>query len=293
MKNEKYLGIVLIILSALFFALMATTVKSVGNFPLVQKVFFRNFVGLVLLSFYMIKHKNLLKVNHKPLLLSRCLLGLTGVFLYYRSLELLNLSEAVVINKLSPFFVVVLGGLILKEKIKPLQVFAVFVALSGTVILIRPTPDVSLVPALTGLSGALAAASAYTIIRHLRRFDKPITIVFYFCLVSSIITLPLLVPVFVMPTWIEALKLILIGVFALLAQLLMTQAYHFAPASQLSIYTYLNIVFSTLLGIVLYKEVIESFFIIGAGLIIFGGFLNFYAHKPKKKLKNQQTQNTP
>ena len=59
MKNEKYLGIVLIILSALFFALMATTVKSVGNFPLVQKVFFRNFVGLVLLSFYMIKHKNL------------------------------------------------------------------------------------------------------------------------------------------------------------------------------------------------------------------------------------------
>ena len=293
MKNEKYLGIVLIILSALFFALMATTVKSVGNFPLVQKVFFRNFVGLILLSFYMIKHKNLLKVNHKPLLLSRCLLGLTGVFLYYRSLELLNLSEAVVINKLSPFFVVVLGGLILKEKIKPLQVFAVFVALSGTVILIRPTPDVSLVPALTGLSGALAAASAYTIIRHLRRFDKPITIVFYFCLVSSIITFPLLVPVFVMPTWIEALKLILIGVFALSAQLLMTQAYHFAPASQLSIYTYLNIVFSTLLGIVLYKEVIESFFIIGAGLIIFGGFLNFYAHKPKKKLKNKQTQNTP
>ena len=293
MKNEKYLGIVLIILSALFFALMATTVKSVGNFPLVQKVFFRNFVGLVLLSFYMIKHKKLLKVNHKPLLLSRCLLGLTGVFLYYRSLELLNLSEAVVINKLSPFFVVVLGGLILKEKIKPLQVFAVFVALSGTVILIRPTPDVSLIPALTGLSGALAAASAYTIIRHLRRFDKPITIVFYFCLVSSIITLPLLVPVFVMPTWVEALKLILIGVFALSAQLLMTQAYHFAPASQLSIYTYLNIVFSTLLGIVLYKEVIESFFIIGAGLIIFGGFLNFYAHKPKKKLKNQQTQNTP
>lgn len=159
--------------------------------------------------------------------------------------------------------------------------FAVFIALAGTVVLIRPSTDVNLLPALTGLSGAFAAASAYTIIRHLRKFDKPITIVFYFCLLSSIITLPLLIPVFVMPRWIEGLKLIMIGVFALSAQLLMTQAYHFAPASQLSIYTYLNIIFSTLLGVVLYQEVIEPFFIIGAGLIIFGGFLNFYAHKPK------------
>jgi drug/metabolite transporter (DMT)-like permease len=288
MKNEKYLGVVLIILSALFFALMATTVKSVSNFPLVQKVFFRNFVGVVLLSFYMIKHKNLLKINHKPLLLSRCLFGLTGVFLYYRSLELLNLSEAVVINKLSPFFVVLLGGLLLKEKIKPLQVFAVFLALAGTVALVRPTTDVNLLPALTGLGGALAAASAYTIIRHLRRYDKPITIVFYFCLLSTMVTLPLLIPVFVMPTWIEAMKLIMIGVFALAAQLLMTQAYHYAPASQLSIYTYLNIVFSTLLGFFIYKELIQTYFIIGAGMIILGGVLNFYAHKPKK-LKNQQS----
>lgn len=272
----------LIIASAFFFALMATTVKSLGDFPLVQKVFFRNFVGVIILSIYMTKHKALLKINHKPLLLARSLLGLTGVFLYYQSLSQLNLSEAVVINKLSPFFVVVLGGLVLKEKIKPMQVIAIGLALLGTILVIEPTTNVNLGPALLGLAGALAAASAYTIIRHLRLYDGPLTIVFYFCLTSTLITLPLLVPVFVMPTGLEALKLILVGVFALVAQVFMTNAYHYAPASQLSIYTYLNIVFSTLFGYLFYKEVLAFNFLAGAGLIILGGFMNFFAHRPKK-----------
>ena len=279
MKNKKYIGVLLIILSALFFALMATTVKSLGDFPLVQKVFFRNFIGVLILSMVMIKHKNLLKINNKPLLLSRSLFGLTGVFLYYQSLSVLNLSEAVVINKLSPFFVVILGGLILKEKIKPLQIIAILVALLGMVILINPSANVNLGPALIGLGGALAAAFAYTIIRQLRLYDHPLTIVYYFCLTSTVITLPMLIPVFVMPSATEALKLILIGVFALIAQILMTNAYHYAPASQLSIYSYLNIIFSTLLGYFLYKEVLEFNFLIGACLIIVGGFLNFFAHR--------------
>jgi len=292
MNNQKYKGILLIILSALFFALMATTVKGVSHFPLVQKVFFRNFVGLVILSIYMRKHKALLRINHKPLLLGRSLLGLTGVFLYYQPLSLLNLSEAVVINKLSPFFVVLLGGLILKEKIKPLQVLAILVALTGMILVVQPTANVNLGPALIGLTGALAAAGAYTIIRQLRHYDGPLTIVFYFCLISTLITLPLLIPVFVMPSLKEALLLILIGVFALIAQILMTNAYHYAPASQLSIYTYLNIVFSSVLGLVLFKENLEINFLFGAGLIILGGLMNFLAHrqgpKGKEELKSSQ-----
>lgn len=275
MKNKNK-GILLIILAALFFSLMATTVKSVNEFPLIQKVFFRNFVGVIILMVYVVRDPSILKVENKPLMFGRCVLGLTGVFLYYWSISLLNLSEAVVINKLSPFFVILLGGLILKEKIRPSQFVAVALALTGIVILVNPSLDMDIMPALIGLLGAISAAGAYTIIRELRHTAQPMTIVFYFCLSSTIVTSPFLISNFVMPTPLQFLQLILIGVFALIAQLLMTNAYRYAPASQLSIYTYMNIIFSTIWGVVFWKESLTTTFIIGAGLIIFAGFINFY-----------------
>ncbi len=274
--NKKYKGIILILLAALFFSLMATTVKSVNEFPLIQKVFFRNFIGVLILSGFVLRDKKILKVNNKLLLTGRCAFGLTGVFLYYWSLSLLNLSEAVVINKLSPFFVIVLGGIILKEKIKPAQFLAVFIALAGIVVLLRPQMDIDMFPAIIGLTGALAAAGAYTIIRELRHSDSPLTIVFYFCLSSTVVTLPFLIGQFVMPSMMELFQLSMIGVFALIAQLLMTNAYRYAPASQLSIYTYMNIIFSTLWGVLFWNESLSSTFLIGAGLIIFAGSINFY-----------------
>ena len=275
--TNKRKGILLIILAALFFSLMATTVKSVNEFPLIQKVFFRNFIGVMILSFYVVRDKNILKVKNKKLMAGRCTFGLIGVFLYYWSLSLLNLSEAVVINKLSPFFVIILGGVFLKEKIRPSQFIAVFVALAGIVVLLRPQMNVDIFPALIGLIGAIAAAGAYTIIRELRHTDGPMTIVFYFCLSSTIITGPLMMGQFVVPTLKELMLLCLIGVFALIAQLLMTNAYRYAPASQLSIYTYMNIIFSTLWGVVFWSESLTTSFLFGAGLIILAGFINFYS----------------
>lgn len=281
MKNEKHLGVILIVLAALFFSLMATTVKSVNEFPLIQKVFFRNFVGVIILSYFVVKDKSILKVNKKLLMLGRCTFGLLGVFMYYKSLSLLDLSEAVVINKLSPFFVIILSGVFLREKVKWSQVVAVLIALSGIVVLLKPQMSIDITPAIIGLTGAIAAGGAYTIIRQLRLSDKPMTIVYYFCLSSTLVTLPFLIPVFVMPTVFELIKLCLIGVFALIAQLLMTNAYRHAPASQLSIYTYMNIVFSTLWGVLLWSESLTMSFVLGAGLIISAGFMNFYIANKK------------
>lgn len=281
MKNKKNIGIVFIIMAALFFSLMATTVKSVNQFPLIQKVFFRNFVGVIILSFFVIKDKSILKVNNKKLMFGRCAFGLTGVFMYYMSLGLLDLSEAVVINKLSPFFVIILGGIVLKEKIKPSQFVAVFIALSGIVILLRPQMSIDIMPSIIGLIGALAAAGAYTIIRELRHTDQATTIVYYFCLSSTIVTFPFMITNFMMPSLLELFQLCLIGIFALIAQLFMTNAYRFAPASQLSIYTYMNIIFSAFWGVLFWSETLSSTFIIGAGLIILAGFINFYSANKK------------
>ena len=274
-ENNKNIGIILIITSSLFFSLMATAVKSVNHFPLAEKVFFRNFIGLIFLSIPILKDRSLLKVNNKMIMFGRAFLGTLGVFLFYNSVLHLNLSEAMALNKLSPFFIIILSGIFLKEKIKTAQVIAVFVALGGLMILLNPKLDIPVIPALLGIVGAFCAGSAYTMIRQMRLTDSASTIVFYFCLSSTLVSFPMMVSDFAMPTGIEFLQLCLIGLMALGGQLAMTNAYRYAPASQLSIYTYLNIVFSSIWGLLFYGESLTLSFLVGAGLIIFAGYINF------------------
>jgi len=280
-KNIKNIGVILIISSSLFFSLMATAVKSVNHFPLAEKVFFRNFIGLIFLSIPIIKERSLLKVTNKKLMFGRAFFGTFGVFLFYNSVLHLQLSEAMALNKLSPFFIIILSGLFLKEKIKPAQIIAVFIALGGLMVILNPKLNIPMGPALLGLAGAFCAGVAYTMIRQLRLTDNPSTIVFYFCLTSTLVSFPMMLSDFIMPNGIELLQLCLIGLMALGGQLAMTNAYRYAPASQLSIYTYLNIVFSSLWGFLFYGESLTLTFLAGAGLIIFAGYINFLSSNGK------------
>jgi len=69
--------------------------------------------------------------------------------------------------------------------------------------------------------------------------------------------------------------LVLVGLFGLVAQVSLTQAYQMAPASLISCYSYLQIVFCTLLGILLFREFPDLFTMFGIFLIFFGGYLNY------------------
>ena len=275
--KEKNKGVLLILCSSLFFAVMAAAVKSVPNIPLAEKVFFRNFIGLIAVGIPMLRHRASFKPNNPKLVLLRSVFGLSGVAMYYTSLSKLNLSDAVIINKLSPFFVIILSMLFLGEKIRKHQVAAIIMALVGAGLVVKPGFNFELLPALIGLTGAFFAGSAYTTIRKLSSYDSAKLIVFYFCLFSTLVTIPFMAAgQFVVPTSTELFSLVLIGLSALVAQLLMTNAYRHAPASQLSIYTYANVVFSTLLGLVIWAEWPDALTLVGAILIVGGSFVNYY-----------------
>jgi len=275
--KEKNRGVLLILSSSLFFAIMAAAVKSIPGIPLAEKVFFRNFIGLIAVGVPMLRNRVSFKPNNPKLVFLRSAFGLSGVALYYTSLEQLNLSDAVIINKLSPFFVIMLSMLFLREKIKKHQFAAIGLALIGAALVVKPGFNFELGPALIGLTGAFFAGAAYTTIRKLSAFDSAKLIVFYFCLFSTLVTIPIMMAgQFVVPTGTELISLIIIGLSALTAQLFMTNAYRHAPASQLSIYTYANVVFSTILGFVLWAEWPDTLTLVGALLIIAGSGINFY-----------------
>jgi drug/metabolite transporter (DMT)-like permease len=280
--KEKNTGVIFILCSSLFFALMAASVKSVPHIPLAEKVFFRNFIGLIAVGIPMMRRRISFKPNNKKLVLLRSVFGLSGVALYYTSLGLLNLSDAVIINKLSPFFVIVLSVIFLKEDIKKHQFAALALALIGAALVVKPGFNFEILPALIGLTGAIFAGGAYTTIRKLSETDHPQLIVFYFCLFSTLVTIPFMAAgQFVVPSSKDLVFLVSIGISALIAQLLMTNAYRHAPASQLSIYTYANVVFSTILGFIVWHEVPDSLSLAGAILIIAGSGINFYYNQKR------------
>ncbi|MGO1371443.1 MAG: DMT family transporter [Senegalia sp. (in: firmicutes)] len=280
--DDRKKGIILILLSALFFASMAATVKFLDRIPVVEKIFFRNFLGLLVATYLIKKNKKKVLGNNKRLLIFRSIFGLLGVAAYFYALSNLPLADTVILNKMSPFFVLVLAAIFLGEKIKKLQFISLILAILGAGFVVKPEFDVSIIPYIIALLSAFFAGSAYTIIRHLRHTDSSETIVFYFTFISTVAMIPfMLAGQFVVPTLIEAIGFLGLGIFATTAQFLMTNAYRFAPAGELAIYTYTNIVFSTIIGIIIWSEIPDILSIIGGILIILAGFINYYSNKKK------------
>ena len=169
----KYKGILFIVLSALCFAFMNMFVRMAGDLPAVQKSFFRNLIAFAIALMIMIRKKEGLQVekgNWKYMLL-RAAFGTIGILCNFYAVDHLVLSDASMLNKMSPFFVILFSFLILKEKLTPIQVTAVCGAFIGSLFIIKPTfLNMNLLPSIVGLCGGLSAGIAYTMVRILRVF---------------------------------------------------------------------------------------------------------------------------
>ena len=168
---KRYKGIICICLSAFFFALMAVFVRLSGDLPTFQKTFFRNFVALFLAVGVLIKKRIPLRLGEKKLLFPltvRALAGTVGMIGNFYAVDHLLLSDALMLNKMSPFFAIVFSYLILKEKLTPFQLMAVIAAFGGSLLIIKPSfSNVDLLPALAGFAGGLGAGLAYTCVHYL------------------------------------------------------------------------------------------------------------------------------
>lgn len=281
--SNRNKGIIFIILSAFGFAMMSAFVKLSGDLPSFQKTFFRNIVSVIVAFTLIIKNKGSFlgkKENQKALIL-RSIFGTLGILFNYYSIDRLILSDANMLNKLSPFFVIIFSALFLKEKIKPKQGLAVVIAFIGALFIIKPSFSFEVIPAIVGILGGISAAAAYTYVRFLGGKEKPDTIVFYFSFFSSIITLPIMLAVYKPMSIIQLLYLILAGVFASIGQFGITLAYKYAPAKEISIFDYTNIIFSAIISLVLFGVLPDWLSVIGY-LIIFGS--SFYMFIFNKKL---------
>jgi Predicted permeases len=279
--NNKTKGIIFIILSAFGFAMMSAFVKLSGDLPSFEKTFFRNIISLIVAFGLIFKHSSSFfgRKENQKLLILRSTLGTIGILLNFYSIDRLVLSDANMLNKLSPFFVIIFSWLLLNEKINGKQILSIVIAFIGALFIIKPAFNLDVIPAIIGALGGIAAAAAYTCVRALSGREAPTTIVFYFSFFSSLITLPLMLISYEPMTLLQFVYLIGAGIFASLGQFGITFAYKYAPAREISIFDYTNIIFSALISLCLFGVLPDFLSVIGYVVIFLASLYMFIFNK--------------
>ena len=222
--SQKTQGIVYVLIAAFGFSLMSMFIKLAGDLPSFEKAFFRNFVALIFITILMLRSRTSFRPERRnlPALFGRCFFGTLGLLCNFYAIGKLNLPDANMLNKLSPFFAILFSIFLLREKPNLVQILGVLVAFGGSVCIIKPSFDnPQMLPALAGVLGGLGAGAAYT--------------------------------------------------FACVGQLGITKAYVCAPAKEISVYDYTQVLFAAALGFFVFGDVPDWLSVLGYVLICGAG----------------------
>lgn len=269
--KQRHQGILLVICAGLSFSLMTFFVRLSGNLPTMQKAFFRNLLPAIVAGITLMKKHEKIQLKRENLLplLCRCGFGTAGVICNFYAIDKLNLSDANMLNKLSPFFAIIFSYFILKEKANKFEWGAVVVAFIGSLFIIKPSFQMEFIYALIGLLGGLGAGIAYTCVRKLgKQGVKGSIIVFCFSAFSCIVLLPFLIFDYTPMTFSQFIYLILAGLGATGGQFCITAAYTKAPAKDISVFDYFQILFAAILGFLFLDQLPDYFSILGYIIII-------------------------
>ena len=284
--SKKTKAVIFIISAAFFFALMNTFVKLSGDLPAVQKSFFRNFIALIAAAGILKKTG----LGFKPqsenikLLIVRSITGTVGILGNFYAVGKLGLADASMIQKLSPFLAIIFSFLFLKEKVKLYQIFGVLAAFAGSIFVIKPGTDVDVFPALIGVLGACGAGSDYTAVRALgNRGEKGPVIVFFFSAFSCVVTLPYILFKYEPMTFYQVSMLLLAGLSAAGGQFSVTAAYSNAPAKEISVFDYSQVIFAAVFGFVFMGDLPDIYSVIGYVIIFGASAVMFFIGKSGNK----------
>ena len=275
-----------LLIAALFFSFMTFFVRISGELPTMQKAFFRNFFALIVATSAIIKNRISFSVRkgNGVSLLMRCLFGTSGMIANFWAIDRLGIADANMLNKLSPFFAIIVSYFIMKEIPSKADWLCVLLAFSGSLFIIKPSAGIAAIPALVGLYGGFGAGAAYAFVHKMGKTGQPgKTIVFYFSLFSCLVTGP-----FMIANWHPMSKqqwacLIGAGVSAGIAQFNITAAYQNAPAKDISVFDYTQVIFAAILGMIFLNEFPDKLSLLGYVIIISAAIIKWLIAKNKDK----------
>lgn len=266
-------AILLVVASVFCFTLLDLTMKFMTQrYPLPVLIWARYAVqmGAMLVWLGPSMRFGLLRTRRLPLQIVRALVVLASSLFFISALKALPLAEATALNYSTPVIVVVLGCAFLGERMTPMRVVFIVAGLIGMLLIVRPGTAV-----FRGASGyALLAAVFYAGYQILTRFlagENPRVLLFYPAIVGTVL-MSLLAPAFDWPAampWTHVVLIVFGGLCGTLGHFLFILAFRHAPASAITPFTYMQLVWATLAGWVVNRHLPDATAM--AGMLVIGG----------------------
>jgi drug/metabolite transporter (DMT)-like permease len=273
MSNNK-LAIFLIIISVFFGTVMLSFLKIAQEDVNVYVAgFFRFFLGLVIILPYIIKNKvTVFKTTHLKQHFLRAILGLPAMLLYFSALVLLPIEKLTAISFVVPLIVTILAVFFLGEKIYIYRTLALILGFSGMLVIIRPGfVDISIGVYMV-LFSALLWSINIIITKKISKYDSAITILAYQSIFMSLLSFFIVLFFWEMPSLKTFTYLILAAICGTVLHLTLNHAFKLVDVSMTQPYSFLNLVFASIIGYFVFDEIPDLYTWIGA-LIIFTGVL--------------------
>ncbi len=273
--------------AALAFSLMTVCVKHLGGrLPVAEVVLIRSLISLVITLTMLSRLGVSPWGQQKGLLLVRGMLGTGALLMFFQAISTLPLAAATLLQYTYPTLTTLSAWALLGEPIRKRISLAVLLGLFGVLLVVQPEwagqsmAGLPPLAAMIGLGGALLTALAYVSVRQLSVREHPLVIVFYFPLVSVPATLPFLMNQWVMPTGSDWMWLLGVGLLTQLGQVWLTEGLAALPAARATSINYVQVVFATLWGVLIFAEPVTVTVIIGAICVLGATLISLSARQP-------------
>lgn len=297
------LGITLQLGATFLFTLMGALIRYVGDrIPIGEQVFARSFLALIPLLLMLAWRRELasaFKMKNPTRHFTRAFTGIAAMVLGFLGLARLPLADATAIGFVTPLFNVALAAIFLSEKVRLWRWSAVLVGFAGVVIMLSPHlgetqfTSSAATGAIMTLFAAFFAAAAMTQVRSMTGTETTASLVFSFQLIAAVCGLLMFPWTWVWPSPADALALLGVGVFGGIAQILLTDSYRHAPASVVAPFAYTSMIWATVLGYFLFRELPEAIVLVGAAIVVAAGLFVIFRERAlginRQKEKEAQT----
>ena len=270
------LGALLIVLAFACVAVMSAFGKAAKDVPTGILVLFQNFISLLLFTPWVLgKGISELRTTRTWLHIVRAVAGLLSQVLMFVAVKKMPLVNAVLLSNSAPLFIPLVTWAWLKERIGGMVWMSLFVGFAGVILILKPGLALLSDPiALIAISAAAFSALALVAVNQLSNTEPPRRILFYYFLYSSAAAAPFALLKWTTPTYREWLFLGGIGLMMAVSQLLIILAYKHASAGRIAPFNYTVVIFSGLIGWVVWKNTPDLLSLAGVLLVTAGGVLS-------------------
>ena len=274
-RASRLTGIALMCGAVACFAMLDTTAKYLNLYMSTLQVVWARYTGAFLFPFVLSNPwtRPQLTITARPgLQIGRSVLMLASTLCNFVALRYLQLDEAIALIFSTPFFVAALSGPILGEWVRWRRWIAIGVGFLGVLVVVRPGVGTFHPAALLSLACALLYAIYSIMTRILARTDSNATTLFYSNIVGAVALIPALPFIWTTPTDPLIITLmVMIGAVGGFGHYLLIAAHRLAPAAVLSPFIYTEIVWVSILGLLVFRDVPSRWTIAGATIVIGSG----------------------